>query len=591
MSGLLIFQGIRKRLGLSSLPENNLSASPLLLAQAGSGNTSCSGGAADSKIQADSNMTINVTQKKSRILTRDGEKYAQPAHIQKLLCFLDDNRLFVSKTHTHDPYVAAFRSLLKREGVSFTEHSVALPIIESLYNSNDYSVKSDDSRNQYLVRQMIDRAVELRSSDIHIRVSSRSGCQIYFRIHNDLEFQQEHPFEFGKDFCSTIYQAMTDVSDSTFNPSSRQDARISDRNKLNQKLDGVRVATSPQVDGFLMVLRLLYNDTTESTSLVELGYHVDQAKAIEFAKKRPTGLNIISGPTGSGKSTTLQRVLTGIIQESSGRKHVITVEDPPEYPIPHAVQTPVANADTEEKRSMQFQLAIKSALRLDPDVIMIGEMRDSPSVRLALQAAMTGHQVWTTLHANNAMAIVDRLSDLGVSLEVLTDSSIINSLTCQRLLKVLCPHCKEPLIDVTDRYKESDVRRIMTVTALEHVFVKGGGCDHCNRTGIVGRTVVAETVITDQKLMEYLRKKDRIAAIDYWRRDQSAITMLEHAIHKVSLGVVDPFDTESVIGPLTLGNIERDHSIDAVEVANLSDFDSESLQLGSHINETSALSY
>jgi type II secretory ATPase GspE/PulE/Tfp pilus assembly ATPase PilB-like protein len=504
-------------------------------------------------------------------LTANGQVYSLPEHVQKIVCFMEDGRLFVSKTHVHDTNVTAFKALLHRTGITFEEHLVTIQVIESLYSNAATKGARDDSRNQHLAKQLFDDAVKLRASDIHIRVSELRGCQIFFRVHNDLEFQAEHPYSFGQQFCSTIYQAMADVSDSTFKPNARQDARISKRSNLPPKLDGIRVATSPQVDGYIMVLRLLYNDTNDSTSLEDLGFSHAQSRTLTLAKKRPTGINIISGPTGSGKSTTLQRILTGIIKEHAGRKHVITVEDPPEYPIPGAVQTPVTNADTEHERSIQFQLAIKSAMRLDPDVIMIGEMRDTPSVRLALQAAMTGHQVWTTLHANNALAIIDRLMDLGTALEVVTDSSIISSLSCQRLLKVLCPHCKEPLSDTMNRYKEADLKRIMSVTALDNVFVTGGGCEHCNHTGIVGRTVVAETIITDQRLMQYIRAHDRIGAIGYWLHDQEGRTMLQHSIDKINQGMTDPFSAEEVVGPLTMGMIEQDHTIQHSEISNAVD--------------------
>lgn len=514
-------------------------------------------------------MTTTTSSGGSVPLTATGGRYSIPENVQKILCLMDDGRLFISKTHIHDAHVTSFKALLHRTNVKYEEHLVTIHVIQSLYsNASGKNSARDSSRNQHLAKQLFDDAVKLRASDIHIRVSEQRGCQIYFRIHNDLEFQAEHPYGFGQQFCSTIYQAMSDVSDSTFKTNARQDARISKRTNLPAKLDGIRVATSPQVDGYLMVLRLLYNDTNDSTSLLDLGFSNAQSRTLALAKKRPTGINIIAGPTGSGKSTTLQRVLSGIIKEHSGRKHVITVEDPPEYPIPGAVQTPVTNADTEAERSVQFQLAIKSAMRLDPDIIMIGEMRDTPSVRLALQAAMTGHQVWTTLHANNALAIIDRLMDLGTALEVVTDSSIISSLTCQRLLKVLCPHCKTPFEDAMDRYSEIDVKRVMSVTPIDNVYVTGSGCSHCNNTGIIGRTVVAETIITDQRLMQHIRNHDRIGAIGYWLGDQEGRTMLQHTIDKINSGLTDPFVAEEVVGPLTMGLIEQDHSIQHSEIGS-----------------------
>lgn len=497
-------------------------------------------------------VELNSAVGNAKILTAQGGEFSIGAELREILCYMDDGRLLISKSHAFNPHVRGFIGRLERMGRPCEKLHVDLLVITRAY-AGEASDNQDRSASdmQRAAKTLFDKGVDLRASDIHIRISKRNKTRIFFRVHNDLEFVEEHPYDYGDALCSTIYQAMADVSDSTFEPLSRQDARIGDQAKLPSKLDGIRIATSPQVDGYIMVMRLLYNDATDTIDLSSLGYNTIQCDAISFMKKRPTGVNIIGGPTGSGKSTTLQRILTAVIKEAEGRKHIITVEDPPEYPINGAVQTPVTNADSEEERSRAFQQAIKAAMRLDPDVIMIGEVRDTPSARLSIQAAMTGHQVWTTVHANGAFSILDRLIDLGVTLELISDPSIITGLVCQRLLKVLCPHCKKPLTDTIERYEEKDLRRVMSVVRLDKVFVQGDGCEHCRNSGIIGRTVVAEVVVTDQRLMTFVKKQDRIGAIDYWKTDQMGISMLDHAIEKINMGLVDPFQAEDVIGPLT----------------------------------------
>lgn len=487
-------------------------------------------------------------------LTAPGGKYHVDAQLREMLCFMEDGRLFVSKSHAFNPHVKGFVARLQRLNVPHHVMSVDLSVIAKAYESAGTagSGKATSSEMQGKAREMFQRAVKLRASDIHIRVSTRQKTQIFFRIHGDLEFMEEHPHEFGHQLCSTIYQAMADVADATFETLSRQDARISERKKIPEGLDGIRIATSPQVNGYVMVLRLLYNDAAETLDPRALGYSGEQSDAIELLKRRPTGINIIGGPTGSGKSTTLQRVLAAIIKESEGRKHIITVEDPPEYPIIGAVQTPVTNADTEEERSKAFQSAIKAAMRLDPDVMMLGEMRDQPSASLAIQAAMTGHQVWTTVHANGALAIINRLIDLGVPLELVTDPSIITGLICQRLLKTLCPKCKAPLARVADRYQKTDLERVLSVVQIDAVYVRGDGCEECRMSGTNGRTVVAEIVVTDERLMSLLRERDRVGALNYWRTELHGITMLDHAILKIKAGLVDPFHAETVVDSLSL---------------------------------------
>jgi general secretion pathway protein E len=485
-------------------------------------------------------------------LTHRGARFELVPSMQEILCLLDDGRLLVSRSHLQNPNVKAFMARLDRIDFAYALQGVEIADISQAYAGARVTARENVSGSdmQIFARELFRRAVKLRASDIHIRVSGRNNTRILFRIHNDLEFQEEQTYEFGHQLCTTIYQAMADVADATYEVLSSQDARISDRAKIPFGLDGIRVATSPQVGGHVMVLRLLYNDTDASSDTTALGYTPEQAQTFYLMKKKPTGINIIGGPTGSGKSTTLQRLLSSIIRESGGRKNVITVEDPPEYPIPGAVQTPVTNAESEEERARAFQSAIKAAMRLDPDIMMIGEVRDMPSAKLAVQAAMTGHQVWTTLHANGAFQIIDRLVDLGVPVELVCDPAIVTGLTCQRLLKVLCLHCRQPLESVQSQLAAGDVARVRSVLPDAALFVRGGGCPHCGGAGITGRTVVAETILTDDQLMLLMRRGERSVAIDYWRDKLGGLSMLDHAVHKVGSGIVDPFQAEDVVGLL-----------------------------------------
>lgn len=479
--------------------------------------------------------------------------------LRNMVALLDDGRLLVADADKFNPHVRGFIARLKRSDREFVPHYVDYTEIKNVYDNIETVEERSDMQN--CATDLFQKAVEMRASDIHIRVSTKESTKILFRMHGNLKLIESKPLKYGDQLCTTIFHTLTDVSDATFESMTRQDARISDKSKIPSNIDGIRVATSPQVGGYIMVLRLLYNDTSTDLDLQTQGYTAKQADSVEYMKKRPTGAMIISGPTGSGKSTTLQKILSSIIERTSGRKHIITVEDPPEYPIIGAVQTPITNTENEEDRQREYQSAIKGAMRLDPDIIMLSEVRDKPTATLVIQAAMTGHQVWTTVHANSALAIFDRLTDLGVNLEMLADPTVVGGLICQRLLPTLCPKCKQPLSDHFDEYEQADLQRFMTVLDFQNVYrASPTGCSHCNGSGTLGRTAIAETIVTDNHLMGLLRNRDRLGAIDYVRREQQVMSMLDHAIQKINAGHVDPFHAEDIVGALNAGSIERDRS-------------------------------
>lgn len=522
------------------------------------------------------------------ILTEKGGAHEIPQEMRHILCYMEDGRFFVSKAHVMDPRVASIRAKFQRLGMAVNVMPVDMQTIQSIYdgtNKKQGGSADSPSKIQQYATKLFHTAVLNHASDIHIRVSEKDRTKIWFRIHNDMTFIEEQSEEFGVSLCTAIYQSMCDISDTTFNVRSRQDARISNGGgqMLPPEIDGIRVATAPQVGGLIMVMRLLYNDTNGmSEGIATLGYRESDINAFSLMKQRPFGINIIAGPTGSGKSTTLTRLLVGLIREVNNTKHIITVEDPPEYPMPGIIQTPVSGARGEEERSREFEAAISSAMRLDPDIIMIGEVRDSASARLALRAAMTGHQVWATVHANRAMSIIDRMHDLGTPMDMLTDPSIITGLSCQRLVKTLCQKCKKPLKDVLNfsggegddnvsPFSRKAIDRILAVAKLDEIYVTGNGCSNCGEHGTTGRTVVAETITPDEEFMRHIRNGDRRAATEYWNRDQRGTTMLDHAIEKVRNGLIDPFAAERVVGPLIMGVIESDFRIDSMEIARVAD--------------------
>lgn len=502
------------------------------------------------------NEEDTIVDGETRILSITGGEFELQPEMQSLVCYLSDGRLLVSKSHRMDPRVRAYvgrLNLLKR---TFRVLHVDLSVIETAYQSASANQveekKFTDSDMQNAAYSLFRRAAINRASDIHIRASKTEATQIYFRIIGDMEMIEEHTYDYGHALISTIYQAMTDQSDATFTPHTPQDARVAGNDKLPGSLSGIRVATLPQVNGNVMILRLLYKDTRQTSDLSELGFSPEQVEAFVRLRRRTTGIIFNSGPTGAGKSTTLQRALTGVIQETAGRKNIITVEDPPEYPIHGATQVPVTNAATEEERAKAFQTTIRAALRSDPDIMMIGEVRDGPAAKLAITGAMTGHPIWTTIHANSAFDIFDRLIDMSLSVNKLASHTVISGLIAQRLVKLICPHCRVPFMseEAKKARLDEEIERMKShfERMEDKLFLRGPGCEHCEngQPGYIGRTVIAELIETDEGFMRFIREDDREGAKKYWL-DNGGKTLEMHARDKVLQGLIDPFDAEEEV--------------------------------------------
>jgi type II secretory ATPase GspE/PulE/Tfp pilus assembly ATPase PilB-like protein len=480
-----------------------------------------------------------------------GGRLAASDEERKFVCLLSDGQLLVAQGQSMNPFVLSYRARLQHLDQRCREVPVPIEAISRRYQQLARGQADlDHTKMQHGAKDLLAAACEAKASDIHIRVK-RLGAEVYFRIHNDLERIGGYTREYGERLLATLYGAMTSVSDNAYKPTERQDASIADRDKLPERLIGVRIATTPTSEGSLMVMRLLYNDAGESTELAQLGFGADHAAALQALAESPTGMNLISGPAGSGKSTTLQRVLLGQVAQHAGGLHVITVEDPVEYPIPGAVQTPVTNAGSEDERARLFSQAIVNAMRLDPDTIMIGEIRDRASAQSALRAAMTGHQVWSTVHANSAIGIVDRLEDIGLPLRMVADPSIITGLISQRLVKLLCPHCKQRLGSAPARRLPPALAarvRVALGDGGEHVCVAGPGCGRCHGRGTAGRSVLAEVIVPDERFFALLRDGEKTAAVRHWLTELGGRTMTEHAIEKVREGLVDPAMAERAVG-------------------------------------------
>ncbi len=282
---------------------------------------------------------------------------------------------------------------------------------------------------------------------------------------------------------------------------------------------------------------------------VKYGYTNEQAKVLAKAARQPQGMVIFSGPTGSGKSTALKVALEfqALLYPD---KVIYTIEDPPEYNIYGARQLPVLNAASAEERGSKFAEGLRVAMRSDPDILMVGEIRDEATAQVSIDAVITGHQMWTTVHAIDVFAILQRLLRFGINEKDLLDEKLLNVLAGQRLLPRLCDKCK---IDYNSVLVDEDLRDVFEGVGSVVKLRNPTGCEECNNTGISGRVVVAEVLDVTEKLINDIKEK----GIQEARREFeiSGFTMIKHGIMRLLKGEVDPRDLISVVGNVTKEDI------------------------------------
>lgn len=481
-----------------------------------------------------------------------------------------DGKLLVDIENQNNSQIFLVRELARRKGIAITDiQPVTIDIIRQLYEEaeNNFGVKSSrldkitpmQSDWLKLLKEASDNAV----SDIHIYINAFEA-DIKFRIHGEMNNIRQIDASYAHELLASAYN-MADASDSTYRLYDYQSASISTKSiGLPKGVQAVRLQLNPMGNGGrYMIARLLYAenrwDRENQVSLNSIGLHPVQLRCLASMRLAPEGINIISGPTGSGKSTTLKLVLELLYHERKQMINIITIEDPPEYEIYGTAQLPVTNVDTEEERGIAYRKAITAALRSDPDVIMPGEARDREVINLVFTAAMTGHQVWTSIHANSAMSIFDRLRDQGVESYKMTDPSLLCGLTAQRLIKKLCLTCSKPISS------EELVRLDETLFGFAEASkgyteklrqVNLRGCEQCSK-GYSGRTILAEVICPDQKFLTLMDLGEREKAMLYWKEQLAGITIMEHGWLQMVSGYIDPQDLVNTLGPLCGLTAER----------------------------------
>lgn len=490
-----------------------------------------------------------------RVLTADGEAWQATPALRQLCALTEDGGLYVSEQHLMDQHVLAFMDRLHRADVVFEVKPVSMSEILAIYQAqaqadNSPSSAATSTQRQKEVIALMGRAHRALASDIHF-VVGHEITRIKFRVHGLLKPAGEIPSSKGIELCSSLYNSMCDVSKEHYQPEMRQDARVHRKFVDQLGLFGARVSTRPLVDGPLMVLRLLTDDQTKRT-MGDLGFLPEQDRLIRRLCRLPYGVTFITGPTGSGKSKTLQVNINLLAKEMKETRHILTVEDPPEYPL-LANQSPKGADETWEE-------AIANSMRLDPDILMYGEVRDLASCVAAFSGGLTGHLVLSTLHTNNAVASLQRLIDMGMDISLVTDPALLTGIVNQSLLPVLCQHCRKPAKDHLDDLEPDLVERLRLLE-IEDAYLLGDGCVHCEMLGVTTRTVVAEVLVTTHGFMKVFRQ-NAADARSYWVREMGGITKTAHTVMKVKAGLIDPRMAETIVGPLDFDHyiLEQNHA-------------------------------
>ncbi|MFH1360032.1 MAG: ATPase, T2SS/T4P/T4SS family [Candidatus Omnitrophota bacterium] len=394
----------------------------------------------------------------------------------------------------------------------------------------DVEKKSEDASVIKLVNQIILEAYKKRATDIHIE-PYRNKLRFRYRIDGVL-VDANLPADI-RHFLPSILSRIKIMSNlSIVEKRLPQDGSAVVKTK-DQTLD-LRVSTMPTPSGESMVLRILPSKVM-LLSLEKLGLDQENVKKFRELIKKPHGIIFVTGPTGSGKTTTLYACLHEI---NSLERKIITIEDPIEYEMEGVTQIQV-NA----KVDLDFARGLRSILRHDPDIIMVGEVRDIETAEIAIRTALTGHLVFSTLHTNDAASGVTRLIDMG--LEPYLVASSVEAFVAQRLVRLICPYCKNqvmsPFLEVKKEISEALGLKIEDIK-----FYSGKGCDRCNHTGFYGRTAIHEVLIVTEKIRAAILEKPRTNYIKHLAMQEGMMTLRQNGWQKVVEGITTPMEILNV---------------------------------------------
>jgi len=393
------------------------------------------------------------------------------------------------------------------------EDGLEADIGEEVVDLDKPILDGEDTQIIRMVNHVIRTAIEEGTSDIHIEPQSETVA-IRFRIDGVLHAKPAPPKSMYLPLLSRLKViSKMDIAEKRL----AQDGAFSVHTHGNQ-ID-MRVSCVPTIYGQKMVIRILNKDALP-LDLEKLGFDVSQRELFAITAKSPHGLIFVTGPTGSGKSTTLYATLKLL---HSPEKNLVTVEDPVEYKMDGINQT-----QTHSVIGLDFASALRAFLRQDPDIIMVGEVRDQETAEICLRAALTGHLVLSTLHTNSALAAVDRLVDMGI--EPFMVASTLRLLEAQRLIRRLCAECKEP-------YEADEETREEYKITSEHQLFRAKGCGSCHGVGYKGRVGIFEVIRITPSLRDMIQNKAPLADVQEQAENEGMYSLITNGLEKARQGV------------------------------------------------------
>lgn len=366
---------------------------------------------------------------------------------------------------------------------------------------NLLQIGADESPAIRFVNSTLFDSLRTGASDIHLE-SDPGGMAVKFRIDGVLSLQRHlDSVELATQAISRIkVMAQLDIAE----------RRVPQDGRLQITFEGraidVRVSIMPSIHGEDAVLRILDRQhlakTLEGLTLSKLGFNTDAIEAVHRWGRKSHGMLLVTGPTGSGKTTTLYAT---IAETHNSRDKIITIEDPVEYQLPGVLQIPV-----NERKGLTFARGLRSILRHDPDKILVGEIRDAETAQIAVQSALTGHLVFTTVHANNVFDVVGRFTQFDI--DPYTFASAINGIVAQRLLRKVCPTCATPATDAADLPDADDLQTLMGASPAPK-WLHANGCEHCRGTGYAGRFALGEVLDMSPTMKSLLAAQTSLLAL------------------------------------------------------------------------------